>query len=67
MKTTIKLDAHRAIVVQPQAGGAVSISFIVGAVPTLSRTLTPDQCGVLLFGLEQAAEASEVRRARVTA
>ena len=61
MKTTIKLNAGRSVVVTPQkagADGAVLMYFGGGGVETFA-SLTSDQAGVLMFALSTACEAHE--------
>ncbi|WP_288254056.1 hypothetical protein [uncultured Hydrogenophaga sp.] len=65
MKTTIKLSAGRALVVQPQGAG-VRVDLTFGGVVMGGDVLTPDQAGALLFGLEQAAEAAGMAADRVS-
>lgn len=60
MKSTIKLSATEALVIQPGPKGTVQFDVTVFGMGVLCRTLTPDQCGALLFGLESAAEASRM-------
>lgn len=73
MKTTVK--AHMAdVVVAPNRGvdGYVDL-FIYGEkdsagfVPCKSVSLSPDQIGALIFGLEQAAEAAHIAQERASA
>lgn len=54
MQTTVKLDSYSSIVIKP-VKGAVSLSLMVGCVSMRNQLLTLDQCGALLFGMEQAA------------
>lgn len=66
MKTTVKLTPSKSITVEPcKAGGVLAtISFEMFGVKTSEPIhLTPDQVGALLFGMEQAAEASAQRQA----
>lgn len=73
MRTTIK--AHMAdVVVAPNRGVAGYVDLFIygekdstGFVPSKSVSLSPDQVGALLFGLEQAAEAAGIAQERVTA
>lgn len=61
MKTTIKLNAGRSVVVTPQkpgADGAVLMYFGGGGAETFA-SLTPDQAGVLMYALSVACEAHE--------
>lgn len=63
MKTTVKLSATRSIVVDPIASG-VMINMIervpTGEYITCLSVLTPDQCGALIFALEQACEVRTI-------
>lgn len=63
MKTTVKTDTGR-VTVQPLTGEKrVLLSLgMPGHFPGLA--LTPDQCGALIFGMEQALEAMEAHEAR---
>lgn len=58
MKTTIKLGASKSLTVEPCAklGGVIAtLNFsMFGHRNSTAMHLTPDQCGVLMFGLEQA-------------
>ncbi|CDN87502.1 hypothetical protein [Hydrogenophaga intermedia] len=66
MKTTIKLTAGRALVVQPAPGKGVRVDVTLAGVVVAGDVLTPDQTGALLFGLEQAAEAAGIAADRVS-
>ena len=61
MKTTIKLDNLKDVVIEPAAAG-VQITIRMSRIPLGDLTLTPDQVGAVLFGIEQAAEVAEVQR-----
>lgn len=63
MKTTIKLKAGRALVIEPGDNG-VKVAITVGGIVLGSDELTLDQAGVLAFGVEQALEVIAVRTAR---
>jgi len=65
MKTTIKLGAGRALVVQPQAPG-VRVDLTFGGVVMGGDVLTPDQTGELLVGIELAAEAAGIAERRAS-
>jgi hypothetical protein len=54
MKTTVKLDVHKAVVIEPQGEG-VKLSIRVGAVTVGSLVLSKDKIGAVMFGIEQAA------------
>ena len=72
MKSTIKLTPSKAVCVQPCKQGGVVLEITNKAALHVLATqttlhLTPDQCGALLFAIEQAAEAAEVVQERVAA
>lgn len=60
MKTTIKLTPSKSLTVEPCIKGAGIIATLnlemFGIKTSESMHLTPDQCGALLFGVEQALE-----------
>lgn len=66
MKTTIKLTAGKSLTVEPctKRGGVIAtIAFeMFGIKSSESMHLTPDQCGALIFGLEEATPKDEKRR-----
>lgn len=65
MKTTIKLTPTKSLTVEPcKAGGILAtVSFsMFGVTSSEAMHLTPDQCGALLFGVEQALETSDQRQ-----
>ncbi|WP_302172856.1 hypothetical protein [uncultured Hydrogenophaga sp.] len=66
MRSTIKLGAGRAIVVQPQGEG-VRFDLTFAGVVVGGDVLTPDQCGALVFSIEQAAEAAGIAQDRMRA
>lgn len=53
---TIKLDANKAIRLQPDDAGGVRIEVLTHRIPVINHTLTPDQAGAVLFAMEQIAE-----------
>lgn len=66
MKNTIKLTTSQAITVQPSKAGGVTVELSTPHALHVLAThitlhLTPDQCGALIFALEQACEANETR------
>lgn len=65
MKTTVKLDALKALVIEPAPNG-VRHSIRVGSVVVGSFVLTPDQLSAVQFGQDQAAEAAGIARDRAT-
>lgn len=72
MKTTVKLTKRQSISVHPctKRGGVVmeiTTRNDSGAASVDAYHLTPDQCGALLFGFEQAEEAARVATERAGA
>ncbi len=73
MKTTIK--AHmKDVEVRPNAGVSGYVDLALwgekdqwGVRSYSGVSLSPDQVGALLFGLEQAAEAADIAKERVAA
>ncbi len=69
MKTTIKLTASKAIVINPCITGGVVFELTEKggeaqhALQAVS--LTPDQVGALIFSLETAAQAAQIRAQRL--
>lgn len=65
MKTTVKAD-DGAVIVEPMGGSDNTVQLTIrtrfGDFATID--LTQDQAGALLFGLEQAAEASQIAKDR---
>lgn len=65
MKTTVKLTpAIRATVSPVKTGGVLLEIAHAPENPIISFHLTLDQCGALMFGIEQAIEAAEIASAR---
>lgn len=70
MKTTIKLDALHAIVLQPNADKtALRIDLTTAGVTAITKTLTIDQADAMRFGIEEvlnriAAQAESKKRLR---
>lgn len=64
MRTTLKLSGGRALVVAPAAGQGVRVELTFAGVVVGGDVLTPDQCGALMFGIEQAAEAAGIAAER---
>jgi len=65
MKHTIKLDLCHSVQVEPApATKTVRISLCTGFVPVISKPLTPEQAGALIFALEQALEALQTAAER---
>lgn len=71
MHTTIKLAGQMfsSLSIEPIKGGGVRIQ--AGPAPTITDSvwmdLTQDQCGALLFAIEQAAEAAQIAADRQAA
>lgn len=61
MKTTVKLDNLKDVVIEPQGSG-VRLTIRMSRIPMGDLTLTPDQVGAVLFGMEQAAEAAQIQQ-----
>ena len=60
MKTTVKTDVGRVTVQPLTTEGRILLSLgMPGHFPGLA--LTPDQCGALIFGIEQALEVIDQR------
>ena len=55
---TIKIDAAKAIVIQPTKTGAVGVRFslVMFGADMASAILTPDQCAALILGIQIAGE-----------
>lgn len=66
MKTTIKIDSSKSLVVEPAPGGGVMFSALLHGFKAGSHVGTPDQCGVLIFAIEQALEVAGVKRGGCT-
>lgn len=56
MKTTIKIDLLKSLVVEPSQCGGVLLSGYLAGVCMGSQIATPDQCGAFIFALEMALE-----------
>lgn len=70
MMTTVKLSATRRIVVEPREGGVMlelNRKEADGLNFQLYAVLTPDQCGALIFALEQACEVGQLSAIRGSA
>lgn len=62
MKTTIKADAGKALIIEPcKTGPGVEFTATLYGVRAGSKTATPDQCGALIFAVEQALEAQQTK------
>lgn len=62
MKTTIKLTLTKSLTVEPCKEGGIlaTISFsMFGVTRSEALHLTTDQCGALLFGVEQALDVGQ--------
>jgi len=60
MKTTVKTDIGRVVVQSLKVEGGVLLTVMLNQVMP-SIVLTPDQCGALIFGIEQALEVIDQR------
>lgn len=67
MKSTICTDSGARVIVSPDTSGEKVVLGINLQLAGMSVRLTPDQCGALIFGIEQALEVMEVRRAGAVA
>jgi len=67
MKTTIKLGGGKAAIITPGTKGGVNVDFTFGGVSMGRGELEPDQCGVLIFAIEQALEAAGIAQDRAAA
>ncbi len=65
MKTTVKLEAFKALVIEPAKDG-VRMSIQVGGVIVGGFVLTADQIGAAMFGVEVAAEAAGIAAQRAS-
>lgn len=65
MRTTIKLEAGKSLVIQPTPEG-VRAAIQLGGYTVGSFVLSPDQVGAVMFALEQAAEAHATSLARAS-
>ena len=55
MKTTIKIDTKKALVIEPaQLSNGINFNLTIAGFTVGGAVLTPDQCGVIIFALEQA-------------
>jgi hypothetical protein len=66
MRTTVKLDLGRSLVIEPAPAG-LSLTLKVGGVFFDAFHLTADQAGAMIFGAEQALDERETARARAAA
>lgn len=64
MKTTTKLSKGVRLSTAPNLQGGVLLTVTVAGVAVFTDTMTPDQCGAFMFGMEQALEAGEVAAQR---
>lgn len=60
MKTTVKLSETQKIIVGP----SMMKGHIILETKDTILSLTPDQAGALIFGLEQALETSQIQASR---
>lgn len=61
MKTIVKTRNGRATVEPLFIAGEVQLSLVSWTAALSAITLTADEAGALIFGLEQAVEAMEIR------
>ena len=61
MKTTIKCHMRDIVVSASSVPGYVDFNLMMGNIYTDGLCLTQDQCGELIFAIEQAAEAARQR------
>jgi len=66
MKTTVKLTQTIRATVSPTKTGGVLLELGGDEYPVTFH-LTPDQCGALIFGMEQALETAAIATTRETA
>lgn len=65
MKTTVKTKPQCGVSVEPgQEPGTVVLKLVEGGFVMAETTLNQDQAGVLIFGLECAAEAAQLKADR---
>lgn len=67
MKSTIKLDGGKAVVIQPGAEQTVRLDITLMGIGVGAINLTPDQCGAILFGLEMALPENQRQRLEASA
>lgn len=63
MKTTVKLEPMKALVIEPADKG-VRMSIQIGGIIVGGFVLTADQIGAAMFGVEVAAEAAGIAAQR---
>lgn len=63
MKSTIKLDSGKSVVIQPGACQTVRLDITLMGVGVGGLNLTQDQCGAIMVGLEMAAEKAGIHPA----
>lgn len=64
MKSTIKLDGGKSVVVMPGLENTARVEITVMGVGVGALNLTPDQCGAVIFALEQVLERNGIQHAR---
>lgn len=69
MRTTIKAMGGAQVDVAPGKFEAARVVFltVTTEVQIVAMTITPDQAGALIFGIERALEVLDVQREAVTA
>lgn len=63
MKTTVRTPNGRATVAPLAIAGELSLALLTYKGETAQITLTPDQVGALIFGMEAALELLDIQRA----
>lgn len=64
MKTIIKIDTTKALVIEPaEMSNGVNLNLTIAGMRLGGAVLSPDQCGVIIFALEQAIEQNAARAA----
>lgn len=60
MRTTVKLDASRSLVIEPAASG-VKLTLRAGLIPVADFIIQDDAAGAVLFAIEQVFEVREAQ------
>ena len=61
MKTTVKTATGSAMVAPLENAGEIVLALVHKTGEGFALVLTPDQCGALIFGMEQAMEVIDQR------
>lgn len=64
MKHTIRLDGGKTAVVMPGLENTARLEITILGVGVGALNLTPDQCGAVIFALEQVLERNGIKQAR---